>query len=73
MNLECKVTEVKKLGTHDMFLAEITAVQIEEEYIDLDGKLRMDKCRLVAYCHGEYFDLGKKLGSFGFSVKKKKK
>ena len=71
--LECKVTEVKKLGTHDMFLAEITAVQIEEEYIDADGKLRMDKCRLVAYCHGEYFDLGKKLGGFGFSVKKKKK
>jgi len=71
--LECKVTECKALGTHDMFLAQITAVQVDEQYIDSDGKLRMDKCRLTAYCHGEYFDLGKKLGSFGFSVKKKKK
>ena len=73
ISLECKVTEVKKLGTHDMFLAEITAVLIDEQYIDENGKLRMDKCRLTAYCHGEYFDLGKKLGSFGYSVKKKKR
>ena len=71
--LECKVTEVKPLGTHDMFLAEITAVQVDEKYIDEKGRLRMDKCRLTAYCHGEYFDLGQKLGSFGYSVKKKKK
>ena len=71
--LECKVTESKLLGTHEMFLAEITAVRVEEQYIDKDGKLRMDTARLTAYCHGEYFDLGKKLGSFGFSVKKKKK
>lgn len=71
--LECKVTEQKHLGTHDMFLAEITAVQVEEKYIDENGRLRMDQCRLTAYCHGEYFDLGKKLGSFGYSVKKKKK
>ena len=71
--LECKVVERKPLGTHDMFLAEITAVQIDEQYIDENGKLRLDKARLTAYCHGEYFDLGKKLGSFGYSVKKKKK
>lgn len=71
--LECKVVEQKHLGTHDMFLAEITAVQVEEKYIDENGRLRMDQCRLTAYCHGEYFDLGKKLGSFGYSVKKKKK
>ena len=73
ISLECKVTEVKKLGTHDMFLAEITAVLVDEQYIDQNGKLRMDKCRLTSYCHGEYNDLGKKLGSFGYSVKKKKK
>ena len=71
--LECKVVEKKHLGTHDMFLAEITAIQVEEKYIDENGRLRMDQCRLTAYCHGEYFDLGKKLGSFGYSVKKKKK
>lgn len=71
--LECKVTEVKELGTHDMFLAEITAIQVDEQYIDEKGKLRLDKARLTCYCHGEYYDLGKKLGSFGFSVKKKKK
>lgn len=71
--LECKVVESKLFGTHEMFLAEITAVRVEEEYIDKDGRLRMDMCRLTAYCHGEYFDLGKKLGSFGYSVKKKKK
>ena len=73
VSIECKVTNVMELGTHDMFIAQITAVAVDEQYIDADGKLRLDKCRLVAYCHGEYFDLGKKLGSFGFSVKKKKK
>jgi flavin reductase (DIM6/NTAB) family NADH-FMN oxidoreductase RutF len=73
VSLECKVVERKPLGTHDMFLAEITAVVIDEQYIDENGKLRLDKARLTAYCHGEYFDLGKKLGSFGYSVKKKKK
>ena len=61
------------MGTHDMFLAEITAIQVDEQYIDEKGKLRLDKARLTCYCHGEYYDLGKKLGSFGFSVKKKKK
>ena len=73
VNLECEVVEIKKLGTHDMFIANIKAVQVDENYIDDNGKLRLDKCRLVAYCHGEYFDLGKKLGNFGFSVKKKKR
>jgi flavin reductase (DIM6/NTAB) family NADH-FMN oxidoreductase RutF len=71
--LECKVVESKMYGTHEMFIAEITAVRVEESLIDKEGKLRMDTARLTAYCHGEYFDLGKKLGSFGFSVKKKKK
>ena len=73
VSLECRVTERKNLGTHDLFLAQIVAVQVDDQYIDKTGCLRLDQCRLTAYCHGEYFDLGKKLGSFGFSVKKKKK
>ncbi len=72
LSLECKVTEVKHLGTHDMFLAEIVAVNAEEALLDSKGRLRLDKCGLVAYAHGEYYGLGKKLGKFGFSVQKKK-
>ncbi len=73
ISIECKVTEVVPLGTHDMFIADVVAVNIAEEIIDRDGKVRMDLANLCAYAHGEYFALGKKLGSFGFSVKKKKK
>lgn len=73
VSLECRVTDIIPLGLHDMFLAEVVAVQVEEEYLDEAGKLRLDKCHLAAYSHGEYFALGKKLGSFGFSVKKKRK
>lgn len=68
--LECKVTEVVKLGSHDMFIADILCVDVEDEFIE-NGKLRLDKCGLLSYAHGEYFSLGKKLGSFGFSVMKK--
>ncbi len=71
--LECKVVEVKKLGSHDMFLAEIVAVDVEEEYIDDKGKLDLKKANLISYAHGDYIQLGKKLGSFGFAAKKKKK
>jgi len=56
-----------------MFLADIVAVDVDEELINSDGKLRLDKAGLVAYAHGTYFELGKKIGSFGFSVAKKKK
>lgn len=73
VNLECKVTEAKHLGTHTMFLAEITGINIDEQYIDSKGKLNLQQCGLAAYAHGEYFSLGRKLGSFGFSVQKKKK
>ena len=71
--LECRVTEVIPLGSHDMFLADIVAVDVNEELIDRDGKLHLDRANLAAYAHGEYFELGKKLGTFGFSVAKKKK
>ena len=73
INLECKVTETKELGSHIMFLAEITGVNADERYIDSKGKLNLQQCGLMAYAHGEYFALGRKLGDFGWSVRKKKK
>ena len=73
LSLECRVTDIIPLGTHDMFMADIVAVTVNEELITGDGKLHLDKCGLVAYAHGEYYELGKKLGFFGFSVQKKKK
>lgn len=69
--LECKVTDIVPLGTHDMFVADIVAVDVAEELIDEKGKLHLEKAGLTAYAHGDYFALGKKIGSFGFSVKKK--
>lgn len=73
INIECKVRKIVKLGTHDMFIADITAVDVATELLDSNGRLALEKANLLAYSHGEYFALGKKLGSFGFSVKKKKK
>lgn len=69
--LECRVTEVKPLGSHDMFIAEIAAVSVDERYIDSKGKINLNQAGLMAYSHGEYFALGRKLGSFGYSVKKR--
>jgi flavin reductase (DIM6/NTAB) family NADH-FMN oxidoreductase RutF len=71
--LECRVTDQIPLGSHDMFLADIVAVDVEESLIGEDGKLHLERANLVAYAHGEYYELGKKLGSFGYSVAKKKK
>lgn len=73
VSIECIVREIKPLGTHDMFISEIVGVDIEEKYIDSKGKLNLQQCGLAAYAHGEYFALGRKLGDFGFSVRKKKK
>lgn len=70
--LECKVFDIIPLGTHDMFLCDIVAVDVEESLLDEKGKLRMEKCNLIAYSHGDYMALGKKLGSFGYSVRKKR-
>ena len=71
ISIECRVTDIVKLGTHDMFMADIIAVNVDERYIDEKGKLRIEQCSLAAYAHGSYFALGKKIGSFGYSVKKK--
>lgn len=73
VSLECKVAEVKKLGSHDMFLANIVAVNVEEDLVDASGKLDLKKANLIAYSHGDYIQLGKRIGSFGYAVKKKKK
>jgi len=73
VNIECKVTECKELGSHHMFAAEIAAVHIEDQYMNEDGKFNLNDTGLVTYSHGEYFSLGEKLGSFGYSVKRKKK
>ncbi len=73
LSLECKVREIKELGSHHMFIAEITGIQAEERFMDSKGKLNLQQAGLMAYSHGEYFSLGRKLGDFGFSVRKKPK
>lgn len=70
VNLECKVKEIKELGSHHMFLAEVVGVQVSEKYMDANGKFELNQTELVAYSHGEYFTLGEKIGKFGYSVKK---
>lgn len=72
LSLECRVTEIKPLGSHDMFLAEIIAVHVDEKLLDANGRFELEKSGLIAFCHGAYYALGKKLGTFGFSVEKKK-
>ena len=71
VSLECKVKQVIELGSHDMFLAEVTAVSVDPKYMDEKGKFHLNDIGLTAYSHGEYFKLGEKIGSFGYSVKKK--
>jgi len=73
VNIECKVSEVKELGSHDMFLAKVMAVQAEDAYLDGHGRFDFSAVHPITYSHGAYFCLGKELGSFGWSVKKKKK
>lgn len=69
--LECKVEKVIELGSHDMFIAKIISVDVDEKYLNEDNKFDMRKCDLVAYSHGQYYSLGDQLGKFGFSVEKK--
>lgn len=73
LNIECKVVEVKELGTHDMFIANVVAVNAEESLIDKGtGAFQFNHASPLAYSHGKYYGLGEKLGGFGYSVKKKK-
>lgn len=71
VNIECKVSEVNELGSHHMFLAEVTAVHADEAYMDESNKFELNKTGLLAYSHGEYLGMGRKIGTFGYSVKKK--
>ena len=71
VNLECKVVDCKKLGSHDMFIAEIVNVTIDDRYMDENNKFNLNDSELVTYSHGEYYTLGDKLGTFGYSVRKK--
>lgn len=72
VNIECKVTEVKELGSHHMFLAEVVAVHVDDAYMNENQKFELGKAEPIAYSHGEYYRLGDLLGTFGYSVKKKK-
>ena len=71
ISIECKVLEIRPFGTHDMFLAEVVAVNVDDTYIDENGALDLEKAGLLAYAHGFYYTLGRKIGKFGFSVEKK--
>jgi len=71
LSLECRVFQEIPLGTHNMLLADIVAVDVDEELVDATGKLHLERAGLLAYAHGEYFELGRRLGSFGYSVRKK--
>ncbi len=71
--LECKVSAVEDLGSHHLFLAKVTGIQVEEGLIDRSGRLNLEKADLISYVHGQYRTLGEAVGSFGFSVKKRRK
>lgn len=72
VNIECKVEQVLELGSHDLFLGKVLAVHVEDSLLDAKGRLQLEKAKLLTYSHGQYFSLGKCIGSFGFSVRKKK-
>ena len=73
LSLECKVISVESHGSHDMFIADVVAVSVDESLMDESGRLCLDRAKLLAFAHGEYFELGRKLGKIGISVQDKKK
>ena len=73
VSIECKVTEIKPLGSHDMFIAEVVNVIVDDAFLEENGQLNMEKMNLLAYNHGQYFDVSNPRGFFGWSVRKKKK
>lgn len=72
VNIECVIKEIKSLGSHDMFIAEVVAVHADEKYLDDKNKFDLSKASPIVYSHGEYYGLGKKIGTFGYSVRKKR-
>lgn len=73
VSVECKVKQIIPLGSHDMFVAEVLSIDVNEKYIDEKGAFDISKCDLIAYANGGYYSLDKKIGRFGYSVQKKKK
>ena len=71
VNILCKLKQIIELGSHDMFLADVVGLNVDDKYLDQNNKLDLAKARLVTYSHGEYYSLGEKLGTFGYSVRKK--
>lgn len=71
VNIECRVVDIIKLGSHDMFVAKVLAVHADSEFMDKNGKFDLSKSNPLVYSHGEYYVLGEKIGKFGYSVKKK--
>lgn len=72
VNIECKVKEVLELGSHHMFLAEVVAVHVDESYMNEKNKFELSKAKPIVYSHGEYYGIGKLLGTFGYSVRKRR-
>ena len=72
VNIECKVVHIEQLGSHDLFLASVAAVRVEERYMDPNGGFHLEEAQPIVYSHGEYYDLGTKLGKFGYSIQKKR-
>lgn len=72
VSVECRVTEIKELGSHHMFVADVLAINADEKYINEKGAFDISKCDLIAYSNGHYYSLGKKIGKFGYSVQKRK-
>ena len=72
VSIECKVKDIIKFGSHDMFVAEVLSIDADEKYIDEKGAFDISKCDLIAYANGGYYPIGKKIGKFGFSVQKRK-
>lgn len=71
LNIECKVREIKELGSHDMFIADVVNIQADEQFINPQtGKFDLERAQLIAYSHGQYYELGKRIGKFGWSVEK---
>ena len=71
VNIECRVRQVLELGSHHMFLADVLAVDVDEQYLDTNGRFDLNRAGLAAYSHGTYFALGRELGTFGYSVRRK--
>lgn len=72
VNIECKVRQIMELGSHSLFIADVVNVRVDSRYLDEKGRFNLAKSELIAYSHGRYYELGKELGTFGYSIKKSK-